>query len=245
MYRFPRYQRVVLITTKRGKEIALLLRWMPTTCRKRGRTTRYAGRGHYCQLYQRLQQRTPASRSTPLPSPIRSAPAPTGRGNFSAGAQSYQLKRRPAAPPILSTRSPEAILPAGRNYPQFRFRSHNLRTNFEPKEMTGLKGTSISLSHINSRGVLTGSPEPRHRSPAPGAAASVWLFRPPFRYWTRACPGLHPFEDDQHCKSAQPGTDASETDNISKNSGDRQCLRHTAAGKGLNPGAASVSMPTR
>ncbi|MCB0586489.1 MAG: TonB-dependent receptor, partial [Phaeodactylibacter sp.] len=79
-------------------------------------------------------------------------------------------------------------------------------------------GASISLSHINSRGVLTGAQSPGTGVLLPGATASALLFPPTLPVLDESEPGGYTFEDDRGRNLANPVADAAETDNISKNS---------------------------
>lgn len=99
------------------------------------------------------------------------------------------------------------------------FERYNLRTNLDQKVNDRFKvGTSISLSHINSRGVLTGALSPGTGVLLPGAAASALLFPPTLPVLDEGVPGGYTFEDDRGRNLPNPVADASETDNISKNS---------------------------
>lgn len=99
------------------------------------------------------------------------------------------------------------------------FERYNLRTNLDQKVNERVKvGASISLSHINSRGVLTGALSPGTGVLLPGATASALLFPPTLPVLDEGVPGGYTFEDDRGRNLANPVADAAETDNISKNS---------------------------
>jgi TonB-dependent starch-binding outer membrane protein SusC len=99
------------------------------------------------------------------------------------------------------------------------FERYNLRTNLDQQVGQRLKvGSSISLSHINSRGVLTGALSPGTGVLLPGAAASALLFPPTLPVLDSSEPGGYTFQDDRGRNIGNPVADALETDNISKNS---------------------------
>lgn len=99
------------------------------------------------------------------------------------------------------------------------FERYNLRANLDQKVSDRFKvGTSISLSHINSRGVLTGAQSPGTGVLLPGATASALLFPPTLPVLDESEPGGYTFEDDRGRNLPNPAADAAETDNISKNS---------------------------
>ena len=75
-------------------------------------------------------------------------------------------------------------------------------------------GTSISLSHINSRGVLTGALSPGTGVLLPGAAASALLFPPTLPVLDEGVPGGYTFEDDRGRNLPNPVADASENLNL-------------------------------
>lgn len=99
------------------------------------------------------------------------------------------------------------------------FERYNLRTNLDQQLNDRLKvGASISLSHINSRGVLTGAQSPGTGVLLPGATVSALLFPPTLPVLDEAEPGGYTFEDDRGRNIGNPVADAAETDNIAKNS---------------------------
>lgn len=99
------------------------------------------------------------------------------------------------------------------------FERYNLRTNLDQQLSERVKvGASISLSHINSRGVLTGAQSPGTGVLLPGAAVSALLFPPTLPVLDEAEPGGYTFEDDRGRNIGNPVADAAETDNLSKNS---------------------------
>ena len=99
------------------------------------------------------------------------------------------------------------------------FERYNLRTNLDQNVNDRVKvGASISLSHINSRGVLTGAQSPGTGVLLPGASASALLFPPTLPVLDERVPGGYTYEDDRGRNIANPVADAAETENISKNS---------------------------
>lgn len=99
------------------------------------------------------------------------------------------------------------------------FERYNLRTNLDQEVSKRLKvGASISLSHINSKGVLTGALSSGTGVLLPGATVSALLFPPTLPVLDDSEPGGYTFEDDRGRNIGNPVADAAETDNISKNS---------------------------
>ena len=99
------------------------------------------------------------------------------------------------------------------------FERYSLRTNLDQKISDRFKvGTSISLSYIKSRGVLTGAQSPGTGILLPGATTSALLFPPTLPVLDETEPGGYTFEDDRGRNIGNPVADAQETDNIANNS---------------------------
>lgn len=99
------------------------------------------------------------------------------------------------------------------------FERFNIRSNLDQKINSWLKvGSSISLSKITSKGVLTGAQSSGTGTLLPGATTSALLFPPTLPVLDPQEPGGYTFEDDRGRNIGNPVADALETDNISNNS---------------------------
>jgi TonB-linked SusC/RagA family outer membrane protein len=97
------------------------------------------------------------------------------------------------------------------------FERYNFRVNLENNFTDRLKvGANVGLSHINSKGVLTGSQG--SGTLLPGATVSAVLFQPNLAVLNKNGPGGYVFQDDRGRNIGNPVADALETDNLSLNS---------------------------
>lgn len=99
------------------------------------------------------------------------------------------------------------------------FERYNFRVNLDKdlsKRVT--VGSNLSLSHIYSDGVLTGSQGAGLGLLLPGAMASSLLFPPTQPVLDPDVEGGYTYEDDRGRNIGNPVADARETDNLSKNS---------------------------
>lgn len=97
------------------------------------------------------------------------------------------------------------------------FERYNFRINLEHKVSERVVvGSNVGLSHIKSRGVLTGSQGTG--TLLPGATVSAVLFQPTLPVLDPAGPGGYTYEDDRGRNLGNPVADAQETDNLSLNS---------------------------
>lgn len=98
------------------------------------------------------------------------------------------------------------------------FERYSLRTNLDQKVGERFKaGSSISISYINSKGVLTGAQSAGTGVLLPGATTSALLFPPTLPVLDSTRAGGYTFEDDRGRNIGNPVADALETDNISHN----------------------------
>lgn len=98
------------------------------------------------------------------------------------------------------------------------FERYNVRLNLDQDVRDWLKaGASLSVSQINSRGVLTGSQGPGTGVLLPGATAAALFFPPTLPVLDDRVIGGYTFQDDRGRNLANPVADALETDNLSKN----------------------------
>ncbi|MEY3367271.1 MAG: hypothetical protein RI973_426 [Bacteroidota bacterium] len=98
------------------------------------------------------------------------------------------------------------------------FERFSLRTNVDHEVSSRFKtGSSISISYISSRGVLTGAQSPGTGVLLPGATISALLFPPTLPVLDSTRAGGYTFEDDRGRNIGNPVADARETDNISHN----------------------------
>lgn len=96
------------------------------------------------------------------------------------------------------------------------FDRFSIRTNLDQKVNNWLKiGSSISLSKIQSRGVLTGAQSAGTGTLLPGATSSALLFPPTLPVLDPAEKGGYTLKDDRGRNIGNPVADALETDNIS------------------------------
>ena len=79
-------------------------------------------------------------------------------------------------------------------------------------------GSNVNLSHITSRGVLTGALGPGTGVLLPGSITSAVLFPPTLPVLDENGPGGYTFDDDRGRNLPNPVADALETDNINNNS---------------------------
>ncbi|MBP6811551.1 MAG: TonB-dependent receptor [Saprospiraceae bacterium] len=99
------------------------------------------------------------------------------------------------------------------------FERFSLRTNLDQKINNWLKvGSSISLSKITSKGVLTGAQSSGTGTLLPGATTSALLFPSTLPVLDPTESGGYTVEDDRGRNIGNPVADALETDNISNNS---------------------------
>jgi TonB-linked SusC/RagA family outer membrane protein len=99
------------------------------------------------------------------------------------------------------------------------FERFSLRSNLDQKINSWLKvGSSISLSKISSKGVLTGAQSSGTGTLLPGATTSALLFPSTLPVLDSTVSGGYTFEDDRGRNIGNPVADALETDNISNNS---------------------------
>lgn len=96
------------------------------------------------------------------------------------------------------------------------FERYSFRTNLDQKVSNRFKiGSSVSLSYIKSRGVLTGAIGAGTGTLLPGATSSALLFPPTLPVLDSTVAGGYTFEDDRGRNIGNPVADALETDNIS------------------------------
>lgn len=96
------------------------------------------------------------------------------------------------------------------------FNRYSFRTNLDQKVSNRFKvGSSVSLSYIKSRGVLTGAIGAGTGTLLPGATSSALLFPPTLPVLDSTVAGGYTFEDDRGRNIGNPVADALETDNIS------------------------------
>jgi TonB-linked SusC/RagA family outer membrane protein len=98
------------------------------------------------------------------------------------------------------------------------FERFSLRSNLDQKINSWLKvGSSISLSKISSKGVLTGAQSSGTGTLLPGATTSALLFPSTLPVLDSTVSGGYTYEDDRGRNIGNPVADALETDNISNN----------------------------
>lgn len=98
------------------------------------------------------------------------------------------------------------------------FERYSFRTNLDQKISNRFKvGSSVSLSYIKSRGVLTGAQSAGTGTLLPGATSSALLFTPTLPVLDSTVAGGYTLEDDRGRNIGNPVADALETDNISNN----------------------------
>ncbi|MBK8566773.1 MAG: TonB-dependent receptor [Saprospiraceae bacterium] len=98
------------------------------------------------------------------------------------------------------------------------FERYSFRTNLDQKISNRFKvGSSVSLSYIKSRGVLTGAQSAGTGTLLPGATTSALLFPPTLPVLDSTVAGGYTFEDDRGRDIGNPVADALETDNLSNN----------------------------
>ncbi len=98
------------------------------------------------------------------------------------------------------------------------FERYSFRTNLDQKISNRFKvGSSVSLSYIKSRGVLTGAQSAGTGTLLPGATTSALLFTPTLPVLDSTVAGGYTLEDDRGRNIGNPVADALETDNISNN----------------------------
>lgn len=96
------------------------------------------------------------------------------------------------------------------------FDRYSFRTNLDQKVSNRFKvGSSVSLSYIKSKGVLTGALGAGTGTLLPGATSSALLFPPTLPVLDSTVAGGYTFEDDRGRNIGNPVADALETDNIS------------------------------
>ncbi len=96
------------------------------------------------------------------------------------------------------------------------FNRYSFRTNLDQKVSNRFKvGSSVSLSYIKSKGVLTGALGAGTGTLLPGATTSALLFPPTLPVLDSTVAGGYTFEDDRGRNIGNPVADALETDNIS------------------------------
>jgi TonB-dependent starch-binding outer membrane protein SusC len=96
------------------------------------------------------------------------------------------------------------------------FDRYSFRTNLDQKVSNRFKvGSSVSLSYIKSKGVLTGALGAGTGTLLPGATTSALLFPPTLPVLDSTVAGGYTFEDDRGRNIGNPVADALETDNIS------------------------------
>ncbi|MBI1226640.1 MAG: SusC/RagA family TonB-linked outer membrane protein [Bacteroidetes bacterium] len=96
------------------------------------------------------------------------------------------------------------------------FERYSFRTNLDQKASNRLKiGTSINLSYIKSKGVLTGAQSSGTGTLLPGATTSALLFPPTLPVLDSTVTGGYTFQDDRGRNIGNPVADALETDNQS------------------------------
>ncbi len=96
------------------------------------------------------------------------------------------------------------------------FNRYSFRTNLDQKVSNRFKvGSSVSLSYIQSKGVLTGALGSGTGTLLPGATTSALLFPPTLPVLDSTVAGGYTFEDDRGRNIGNPVADALETDNIS------------------------------
>ncbi len=99
------------------------------------------------------------------------------------------------------------------------FERATFRASLDRKINNYLKvGTNVNLSHITSRGVLTGALGPSTGVLLPGSITSALLFPPTLPVFDDTVEGGYTFEDDRGRNLANPVADARESDNINNNS---------------------------
>ena len=98
------------------------------------------------------------------------------------------------------------------------FERYSIRSNLDQKVSARFKiGSSISLSYVRSRGVLTGAQSSGTGTLLPGATSSALLFPPTLPVLDATRVGGYTFQDDRGRNIGNPVADALETDNISNN----------------------------
>jgi TonB-linked SusC/RagA family outer membrane protein len=98
------------------------------------------------------------------------------------------------------------------------FQRFSLRSNLDQKINARLKvGSSISLSYIKSKGVLTGAQSSGTGTLLPGATSTALLFPSTLPVLDSTVAGGYTYEDDRGRNIGNPVADALETDNISNN----------------------------
>jgi TonB-linked SusC/RagA family outer membrane protein len=98
------------------------------------------------------------------------------------------------------------------------FERYNVRLNLDQDVKDWLKaGASLSISQINSKGVLTGSQGTSTGVLLPGSTAGALLFPSTLPVLDDRVIGGYTFQDDRGRNLANPVADALETDNLSKN----------------------------
>lgn len=98
------------------------------------------------------------------------------------------------------------------------FERYNMRVNLDQEVNTRVHaGTSISLSNINSRGVLTGAQSAGTGVLLPGSTTTALLFPPTQSVLDPNVRGGYTFQDERGRNLANPVADAVETDNLANN----------------------------
>lgn len=98
------------------------------------------------------------------------------------------------------------------------FNRYSIRSNIDQKVSSRFKvGSSIGLSYITSKGVLTGAQSSGTGTLLPGSTSSALLFPPTLPVLDASKPGGYTFQDDRGRNIGNPVADALETDNISNN----------------------------
>ncbi len=98
------------------------------------------------------------------------------------------------------------------------FERFTLRSNVDHEVSPAFRmGTSLSISYINSRGVLTGAQSPGTGVLLPGATTAALLFPPTLPVLDSTRAGGYTFQDDRGRNIGNPVADARETDNIAHN----------------------------
>jgi TonB-linked SusC/RagA family outer membrane protein len=96
------------------------------------------------------------------------------------------------------------------------FERYSVRSNVDHQVSDRFKvGSSISVSYIKSKGVLTGAQSSGTGTLLPGATSSALLFPPTLPVLDPTRPGGYTFQDDRGRGIGNPVADALESDNIS------------------------------